>query len=178
MKKKSRAISKFYNGKYIAAIILFALFQFIPGIGLIGYVLCNLTIAGILFAMVAVFPAGVYTVDKRGIAMRVGFKKYYHEWNEFRYVDVFRTTTEIVGGETRAFTYWVYFSNDPDVNFDVLNAVGKAGATLDRAVCFQYRKKDGERMREVLPEHLKEQWLALEKLLGRTMNFWSRLYNR
>lgn len=180
MKKKYRVISKFYNGTYIASIVLFTLLHLMPGNGILGYVLYDIAIFGTLFIMVASFPAGVFSVDERSITIYAGFKKYYHEWDEFQYVDIFRDTNEVVGGETRGFTYWVYFSNLPGVYsyFVGVNPVGQAGATLDKAACFQYRKNTGELLREVLPEHLKTQWVEIEETLEKHMNRASKLYNK
>lgn len=180
MKKKYRVISKFYNGTYIAIIVVFTLLHLMPGNGILGYVLYDIAIFGTLFIMVATFPNGVFTVDVRGITMYTGFKKYYHEWNEFQYVDIFRDTNEIVGGEARGFTYWVYFSNLPGVYsyFIGTSPVGEAGATLDKAACFQYRKGTGKLLREVLPEHLKTQWVEIEEALETHMNRASKRRNR
>jgi len=180
MKKKYRMISKFYNGTFLAGIVLFILLQFMPGAGILGYILANTSIVFLVYLMIAFFPSGVYAVDERGITMYTGLKKYYHEWNEFQYVDVFRDTNEIAGGESRGFTYWVYFSDLPGVYsyFVGVNPLGQAGATLDKAACFQYRKDTGELLREVLPEHLKTQWVEIEEALEKHMNRASRRRNR
>lgn len=180
MKKKYRAISKLYNVTYSIVIILSILLQFIPGTDIFEYILCNGTLVCFLFMMVAVFPSGVYAIDECGITIYTGLKKYYHEWNEFQYVDIFRDTNEVVGGESRGFTYWVYFSNLPGVYsyFIGVNPLGQAGATLDKAACFQYRKGTGKLLREVLPEHLKTQWVEIEEALETHMNRASRRRNR
>jgi len=180
MKKKYRVISKFYNGTFLAGIVVFGVLQLMPGIGILGYIFANTSIAFLLYLMIGFFPSGVYAVDKRGITIYTGFKKYYHEWNEFQYVDIFRDTNETVGGESRGFTYWVYFSNLPGVYsyFIGVNPVGQAGATLDKAACFQYRKGTGKLLREVLPEHLKTQWVEIEEALETHMNRASRRRNR
>ena len=180
MKKKYRAISKFYNGVYFTIIVSSILFQLVPGIGIEGHVLFNISIVCFLIVMIGSFPTGVFSIDERGIKMYTGLKRYYHEWSEFQYVDIFRATNEVIGGETRAFTYWVYFSNLPGVYsyFRGVNPVGQAGATLDKAACFQYRKGTGKLLREVLPEHLKTQWVEIEEALEKHMNRASKLYNR
>ena len=187
---KKYLISKFYLGFYIFIILFLAggmLFvNYIDGNNLapiIFYLMCFYVIINFIIYLFK-FPIGAYTLNKEGITLYVGLKKYYHNWSDFQYITFYGMDAEQYGAHTFAYTYWICLS-EKNVRYSISynpfsknNLLKFSRRNLDTIACFQYRKEIVPLLNEYLPEELKAEFVRQADFIKDNMNWIEKIYNK
>lgn len=187
---KKYLISKFYLGFYILMILFFAgcmLFvNYIDGNNVIPKIMYIMWWYGIIyvFFLSFKFPIGSYTLNKEGITLYVGLKKYRHNWSDFQYITFYGMDAEQYGAHTFAYTYWICLS-EKNVRYSISynpfsknNLLKFSRRNLDTIACFQYRKEIVPLLNEYLPEELKPAFSWQADLIKDNMNWIEKIYNK
>lgn len=130
------------------------------------------------------FPIGCYTLNKEGVTLYVGQKKYCHNWSDFQYITFYGMDAEQYGAHTFAYTYWICLSEKNVRNsisgnpFSKNNLLKYSRRNLDTIACFQYRKEIVPLLNEYLPEKLKPAFSWHADLIKDNMNWIEKIYNK
>lgn len=187
---KKYLISKFYLGLYIVVILFLAggmlFMNYIDGNNVIPTVIYLIFLSQIILLIIYSFkfPVGAYTLNKEGITLYVGLKKYYHNWSDFQYITFYGMDAEQYGAHTFAYTYWVCLS-EKNVRYSISgnpfsknNLLKYSMRNLDTIACFQYRKEIVPLLNEYLPEELKAEFVRQTDFIKDNMNWIEKIYNK
>ena len=187
---KKYLISKFYLVVDVV-VILFAvssmLFQYFLGFE-DGFDILIFLISWYVFVAIIIdlfkFPIGSYTLNKEGITLYVGLKKYRHNWSDFQYITFYGMDAEQYGAHTFAYTYWICLS-EKNVRYSISynpfsknNLLKFSRRNLDTIACFQYRKEIVPLLNEYLPEELKPAFSWQADFIKDNMNWIEKIYNK
>ena len=130
------------------------------------------------------FPIGSYTLNKEGITLYVGLKKYHHNWSDFQYITFYGMDAEQYGSHTFAYIYWICLSGKntrysiSGNPFSKNNLCKYTRRNLDTIACFQYRKEIVPLLNEYLPEELKAEFVRQADFIKDNMNWIEKIYNK
>ncbi len=196
IQRLSFPVSKFSRGIYLAGVVLILSMLPFTIQDISGFITgfqtgdpsldCLITpvfvAVGIVASIIIAFrdmPFARFWVSKSGITESMGFRKYYHDWDDFQdYGIIGLTANSVMGIKEVGKTYWVYLSATSLSQSEKNRFLHKTRKDLNHIAFFQYNKEILQKVLPVMPEPISTAIAEQASAVEEQLNFWEKIYNK
>ena len=154
---------EYYAGSWFWGIVYMIVFAFC----LTGMMLC-------IYNLFFDFPSASFTIDDKGIRLRMGMKRYSYLWKDFIEYNFIGIKVDRSGN----LTYWIYCSQKRLSNEAISCFFQKTRKELDSIMYFQYNKEPFEELLRYVPEEWAQRLRKQEDEMLEHMRIAEKLYHK